>query len=488
MRISLPDVSAMTATITRMSIVVGCLLVSNAWAQQIPNVPVVNPPERVIERTVERHVERAQRQAERLERTIERTDASGPQRALDNIVAVTERAIERSIGFSEHAILPERLAILDRQGIERFVEIEIEPGRRAIERQWVLLLSAEEFDALATEAPELWGFLSETAHLSGLDAILATFVVPRHLDNREGVQRLVPSALHDVLDRNHVYQANRASGPPASAFFADLQTAGLDWPTAAVCEKPVKIGVIDTGIEYQHEAFSRSVRENRFQRRPFVETSIAQPGHHGTAVSGLLIGESESFSGLVPNAHVFHAEVFYRQSEMHQGATVTHLIQALSWLHEAQVRVINLSLSGPPNRLLERTIDRLTEQGLILVAAVGNEGPHAEPLYPAAYQQVIAVTAVDRHGGIYRWANQGEHVEFAAYGVSVKTVRANSSWGYESGTSMAAPFVTAFAACHDQGTVEATRLHLRELALPLSEKDHSPVFGYGLLHPRTPNR
>ncbi|TRW49870.1 S8 family serine peptidase [Aliidiomarina halalkaliphila] len=457
------------------------LLASSQQAPNVPNVPVVNPAERAIER----QIERATRQAERLERNLPSAAEIGQARALEQIASNTERTIERLSSLDPLSNLPERLSIRDKEGVERFVDIEIEPGRRAIERQWVLMLDNEALAQFPQQAPELWKYLTENETLSGLGQNILTFTVPRHLDNRAGVERLVPTGLHQALDRNHIYQATgdlRPEQMPSEQASIPVPPLQLQWPARSVCTAPLRIGVVDTGIHSDHPAFAQAVTEGRLIRRGFLDRDIPQPGHHGTAVTGILIGAAENHPALLPDATVYHAEVFYQQSVYHQGASLTHLIRALSWLSEQQVQAINLSLTGPENRLLAQTVRRLHQANIAVIAAVGNDGPHAPKLYPAAYDEVIGATAVDSYGRIYRWANQGEHVEFAGFGVSVLAPRADNQWGYESGTSMAAPFVTAHAACSAQDTVTATRAELKKRAYA-EKQERDPTIGFGVLHP-----
>ena len=77
------------------------------------------------------------------------------------------------------------------------------------------------------------------------------------------------------------------------------------------------------------------------------------------------------------------------------GGAVDAVAAAFGWLAREQVAVINVSLVGPRNALLERVVASLVKRGHVIVAAVGNEGPAAPPLYPAAYDGVVGVTAVD---------------------------------------------------------------------------------------------
>lgn len=114
-----------------------------------------------------------------------------------------------------------------------------------------------------------------------------------------------------------------------------------------------------------------------------------------------------------------------------------------------QVRLFNLSLSGPANRVLARMIDRLTDaQGLdaIIVSAAGNGGPTADPAWPGAHPNVIAVTAVDTRGRIFGPAQRGDHLDLAAPGVNLLAATSIKGARAKSGTSFAVPFVTAAAA------------------------------------------
>ena len=97
-----------------------------------------------------------------------------------------------------------------------------------------------------------------------------------------------------------------------------------------------------------------------------------------------------------------------------------HLTEALAKLEENGVRIVNLSLVGPSDEIVHRRIkDMATQKGIVFVAAAGNNGPDAPPGYPAAYEEVIAVTAVDRNGGSYDHANRGDYIDVAAPGVRV---------------------------------------------------------------------
>lgn len=145
--------------------------------------------------------------------------------------------------------------------------------------------------------------------------------------------------------------------------------------------------------------------------------------------------------------------------------------------------MINMSLTGPDNPILKLAVQRVSQQETTIVAAAGNAGPAAPTLYPAGYEEVVAVTAVDGNKQIYRWANRGSHIDYAAFGVDVKTLRPNGELTLESGTSMAAPVVSALLAC----AMSAERQHksVTDLLAPyledLGETGPDPIFGRGFI-------
>ncbi|MFD2813514.1 S8 family serine peptidase [Paracoccus aerius] len=170
-----------------------------------------------------------------------------------------------------------------------------------------------------------------------------------------------------------------------------------------------------------------------------------------------------------------------------QRADAFGLIEALDYLASQQVRIVNLSLAGPPNDALARQVEEMAADGILLIAAAGNGGPRAAPAFPAAYDQVLAVTAVDRRGQVYRRANRGDHIDLAAPGVNVWTAASISGARTKTGTSYAAPFVTAAAALIWQRdpSLPAARLRdmLRDGARDLGPDGRDAIFGFGLLAP-----
>jgi subtilisin family serine protease len=284
----------------------------------------------------------------------------------------------------------------------------------------------------------------------------------------------VPGA---VSDRNHFYRTDEflcADGDCA----AHEMISWSGWPSAFA----PRIGMIDTGINVDHEALVG-------QKLTVIQADIgdrnAAGRQHGTAVAALLIGRMNSrVPGLLPMAELIAVEAFHRGSGG-ERADAFSLANAIDLLLARGVSVINLSFSGPENAILREVTERAAAQSVVLVAAAGNGGAGAAPAYPAAWPHVIAVTAVDRSGRIYRQANQGPYISLAAPGVGVWTAASVSGGRLKSGTSYAVPFVTASIAVQrmraPRQSVSQTVSQLLSCAQDLGAAGFDPVYGHGLL-------
>ena len=129
----------------------------------------------------------------------------------------------------------------------------------------------------------------------------------------------------------------------------------------------------------------------------------------------------------------------------------------------------------------------MAHDGILLIAAAGNYGPQAAPAFPAAYDAVLAVTAVDRRGQVYRRANRGQYIDLAAPGVNVWTAASIRGARTKTGTSYAAPFVTAAAALLWSRDPSLSSAQLRNLlrsnARDLGPEGQDAIFGASLITP-----
>lgn len=297
-----------------------------------------------------------------------------------------------------------------------------------------------------------------------------------------------PSA---TVDFNHLYRPEQGAAGVCGNGNCGLVRDLIGWPGAPVlaCAASPHIGLVDTAINPAHASLAGS----RLETIRIGDQDDAAPEssrQHGTAVAALLIGRPTSRApGLLPDARLVAIDAFRRIGKSADRAAVYDLVRALDLLTTRNVSVVNLSLSGPSNTLLEKAVEAASNRGIVLVAAAGNDGPAAKPVYPAGYDRVIAVTAVDRGRTPYRRAVRGEHIDIAAPGVGVWTAASVSGARQKNGTSFAAPFVTAAAAILKATRPELTPQQVGEelmrAADDLGQPGKDPIYGWGLLNART---
>ena len=163
-------------------------------------------------------------------------------------------------------------------------------------------------------------------------------------------------------------------------------------------------------------------------------------------------------------------------------ARLENIAEALDWLISRKVSLVNMSLAGSPNDTLEEIIRIADARGLVMVAAAGNAG-RDQVAYPASDPRVIAVTAVDAAKRLYRKANTGKQVDFAAPGVDLLVPR-NRGSAYRTGTSYAAAVASGLIAQElARGRIDRRTLmnRLKSRAEDLGAAGHDSRFGWGLL-------
>jgi len=326
------------------------------------------------------------------------------------------------------------------------------------------------------------GFVIETAER--LDAIGLTLMTARsprgvraEISLRELKERFPTAvvALDDRLDLAHDARLGRG----ATAKPQQVLTA-IDWqPDASEAAADIRVGVIDSSLDLAHPALQgATITQRTFTSRqsPTVERD------HGTAIAAMLVGRSsaDSVSGLLHGASLYYASIF-RDGDHGPTASNADFLRAVDWLTRSGVSVINASVTSPSeNAVVTYAIWLLARQKVILVAAAGNNGPSAPPVYPAAIPSVFAVTAVSVRGDGYRYANIGDYIDISAPGINLPT----TSRKITSGTSLAVPFVTAAVARLVQ-TCGVSPLEA-EVTLQANARDLGPRgwdshFGWGLL-------
>lgn len=217
----------------------------------------------------------------------------------------------------------------------------------------------------------------------------------------------------------------------------------------------VTVCVADTGIDKDHESLDHLDGRNFTTTHPLgrnVDPDAYDDGMgHGTHVAGTIaaLDNGVGVTGVAPDADLLVAKVLLDDGS---GST-SQIVEGLNWCADAGADVINMSfgMSGSSS-VLATTMTQLVADGVVLVAASGNQGADS-PLYPAAYPEVIAVGASDRDDLIASFSNRGEDLN--APGVDVRSTLPGDDYGTASGTSMAGPHVAGVAALLIEGAVSA---------------------------------
>lgn len=242
---------------------------------------------------------------------------------------------------------------------------------------------------------------------------------------------------------DYVYTTSAA---PEADPFAELlygpRLIGADRAHAVTTGRGVKVALIDTGVAAEHVELRDSIDE-----QIDVSDHGLEPGLHGTALAGILVarpGNGEGVYGVAPDARLIAIKSCESEDPLQVEARCwsSTLARGVDAAVSRDARVLNLSVGGPRDPLVEHLVNAALRDGRFVVAAAGNGGPDASPSYPAALAGVLAVTAVDAAEHLYPDATRGSFVGLAAPGVEIVSVTPSGEYPVFSGTS----FATAHAA------------------------------------------
>lgn len=338
--------------------------------------------------------------------------------------------------------------------------LRAEPGRVTVDPQGAPVLRGE-FLALGLSGGQLdvvqaQGFAADSQ--ASADATLGLDVLvlrdTRGRSEAQALQALQQLAPNVTFAYQYLYLPAGAGG---DAVQNDASTTGSAGTT------PRRVGLIDGGVDPAAPALAHARIE------PFG-CKTASVSRHGTAVAARLVdGDPDT---------LYAANLWCSGTV---GGSTSNLVRALAWMAREGVPVINISLVGPDNPVLARAVRAMIARGHVLVSAVGNDGPAAPPLFPAAYPGVIGVSAVDAYDRVLPESDSGIQVAFCASGV------VGHGRDAMRGTSFAAPIVARRAAqllnAPREGAAAQVEQRLASEARDLGPPGRDPRYGYGLLSP-----
>jgi len=259
--------------------------------------------------------------------------------------------------------------------------------------------------------------------------------------------RLVPATLRLVArfnvfgQANYLYRLQQPAGAASNAADAQYVVNKLHLTEAHGITNGdnVLVAVIDSKIDTKHPDLAGDVAAE--------DDLIGTAGDahaHGTGMAGAIAAHSK-LVGVAPKVKLLAVRAFSGKDDTAQGTTF-NILKGLDWAASQHARIVNMSFAGPADALLADMLQKAHAHGMVLIAAVGNAGPRSPPLYPAAYREVIGVTATDADDKLLPQANRGPQVAVAAPGVQILAPAPDDQYQLTSGTSVAAAHVSGVVA------------------------------------------
>ncbi|MBP1943634.1 S8 family peptidase [Cytobacillus luteolus] len=244
----------------------------------------------------------------------------------------------------------------------------------------------------------------------------------------------------------------------------------------------VKIAVVDTGVDLEHPDLVERLTDGY---NALTDSNDADDDNgHGTHVAGIIaskVNNHEGIAGLTWYNPIIPIKVM---GEEGYGSTFD-IAKGIIWATNQGAEVINLSLGNYQHSdMLKDAIDYAFKKDVVLIAASGNDNT-SQPSFPAAYPQVLSVAAVDYYGDRANFSNYGDYIDVSAPGVQIASTYFNKQYAALSGTSMAAPHVSALAGLIRSINPELRNTEVMEIikktTVDLGDRGKDIYFGEGLI-------
>jgi subtilisin family serine protease len=357
-----------------------------------------------------------------------------------------------------------------------------------------------------------------------------------HLKNedRQQVLSAIESIAHDpavqFAEPNYVIKAFDNNNLPNSSYYANGKLWGLygdtapaqqpygihadgPWMAGHVGSQDIFVAVIDTGIDISHRDLLANIWKNTNASADTAypgdvhgwnvlnENSVVyQKGDpsHGTMVTGIIAAAGATTNGMVGVS--WHVTVIpvkclnaYKQATVEKAVEAITYVRYLKRIHYLNIVAINMSWGVPEARPLTllTVIKGAAQDGILCIAAAGNDFQHGNPLeYPASFSDtdmsdtsdlfpaapfnpIISVASIQSDGQLAIDSNRGAiNVHLGAPGVGILSTLPANGYGVDSGTSMAAPFVTGavalYKSIHSSAKAEDIRNAILNSVVPTS--------------------
>jgi thermitase len=202
------------------------------------------------------------------------------------------------------------------------------------------------------------------------------------------------------------------------------------------------VAILDTGIDKYHEDLIGTV----ITEINFTETNTPHDVNgHGTHVAGIIAAISDNGKGIVgiaPGVRLMNVKV----ADDKGLCNALDIARGIIWAVDNGAKVINISLEvAESSEVLEDAVEYAWKHGVLVVTAAGNDGNDV-PVYPAGYDNTLAVAALTMEDYLAPLSNYGDWVDVSAPGLNIFSTLPANKYGYKTGTSFAAAYVSGVAA------------------------------------------
>ena len=204
----------------------------------------------------------------------------------------------------------------------------------------------------------------------------------------------------------------------------------------------IVVAILDTGIDSNHEDLKdKIIAEINLTDSPTVNDLNG----HGTHIAGIICATADNgigVAGIVAKCKIMNVKVADDDGFCNNQVVARGII----WAVDNGAKVLNISIEITKTSLdLENAVNYAWEHGALIVSAAGNQG-NSSAVYPAYYENSIAVAGVKPDNSLAPLSNFGDWVDVAAPGYNIYSSLPGNQYGYETGTSFAAAYVSGFVA------------------------------------------
>ncbi|UFJ43096.1 S8 family peptidase [Brevibacillus humidisoli] len=245
----------------------------------------------------------------------------------------------------------------------------------------------------------------------------------------------------------------------------------------------VVVAVIDTGVDLRHPEFRGKLVDGY---NVIADNNQPQDDNgHGTHVAGIISARTNNGNGIAGMS--WNSKIMPVKAIGANGSgTAFDIAQGIQWATDHGADVINLSVGNyTPSAALRDACRYAYEHNVVLVAATGNDAT-SQPGYPAAYPEVLGVSAIDHRTQLARFSNYGDYVDVVAPGVDIASTYIYNDYAALSGTSMACPHAAALAALvrsvqPAMKSADVMKL-IRDSSVDLGSPGRDNWYGYGMIN------